>query len=92
MYGNKIIKRDKRSFEYYKLVVEKLNNNSDFWNIPFENLERWEKINNGLESAQKEWKYILANKTREEIIEILCSMDENAIRLRKSAPWPPRQD
>jgi hypothetical protein len=90
-YSTKIMDRQQlsnlRSIETHRVISEKLESNPNLWNRPVQNLERWEKIRGKLLPAHQEWKIILESKTKDEILELMRSPEENSIRLRSSSPF-----
>lgn len=78
---------DERSIAMHKVIAKKLRNNPALWDIPKQNIIRWKKMRDKLPPALIEWEYILRNKTKAQILFILESSSEDAIRLRSSSPF-----
>jgi len=78
---------DERSIALHQEVAEKLRRNPVLWDIPRKNLERWKQLQDGLSRALEEWERILQQKNQEQILALLESDSEEAIRLRSSSPF-----
>jgi len=78
---------DERSIALHQEVAEKLRRNPALWDIPRKNLERWKQLQDGLSRALEEWDDIFRQKNKEQILALLGSDSEEAIRLRSSSPF-----
>lgn len=76
-----------RSRALHQEIAKKLRLDADLWDVPIKNLENWIKMKPALHPALMEWKDILSHNTMEEILSILESNSEEAIRLRSSSPF-----
>ena len=78
---------DERSRILHKEISKKLKSNPDLWDIPKNNLIKWKKTRGKLAPALIEWDHILNRQTIEQILSILESSSEEAVRLRSSSPF-----
>jgi hypothetical protein len=78
---------DKRSQALHSKIAEKLRVHPELWTILEENIQRWEQKMGGLPPALYEWSCILHTYSKEEILTLLESSSEEAIRLRSSSPF-----
>lgn len=78
---------DERSIALHKEIAAKLRSNPALWDIPRRNLERWKKLQDGLSRPLAEWERLLQQKNKEQILALLESDSEEAIRLRSSSPF-----
>ncbi|OGC02266.1 hypothetical protein A2V82_16605 [candidate division KSB1 bacterium RBG_16_48_16] len=76
-----------RSIALHREIVKKLKNNPKLWDIPQKNIEKWKKQRGRLVPAFIEWENILENNKKEQILFILESDSEEAVRLRSSSPF-----
>jgi hypothetical protein len=76
-----------RSIALHREIAKKLKNNPKLWDIPQKNIEKWKKQRGRLIPAFMEWENILENNKREQILFILESDSEEAVRLRSSSPF-----
>ena len=78
---------NERSRMLHKEIAKKLKSNPDLWDIPKNNLIKWKKTRGKLAPALIEWDHILNRQTIEQILSILESSSEEAVRLRSSSPF-----
>lgn len=78
---------EKRSLALHREIVRKLRNNPVLWRVPEENLLKWKAKSDHLSPALQEWEHILKTQSHEQILDILESTDEDAVRLRSSSPF-----
>lgn len=78
---------DERSKMLHKEIAKKLENNPRLWDIPKNNIIKWQKGGRKLTPAFIEWEHILKTKTRKQILAILLSGSEESTRLRSSSPF-----
>ena len=78
---------DERSRMLHKEISKKLKSNPSLWDIPKNNLMKWKKGSGKLAPALIEWDHILNTTTKEQILSILESSSEEAVRLRSSSPF-----
>lgn len=78
---------DERSIALHKEIADKLRSNPALWDIPRKNLERWKQLQDGFSRPLEEWERILHQENREQILALLESDSEEAIRLRSSSPF-----
>jgi hypothetical protein len=78
---------EERSYALHRKIARRLKENPDLWDIPKENLAKWEKRSGKLSPAYIEWKNLLAKKDKRQILDILEDRSEEAIRLRSSSPF-----
>lgn len=84
---NRHQRAEQRSRMLHIQVAGKLRDHPDLWQIPWQNLLRWEKEMERLPPALSEWRQILQTLSREEILALLESDSEEALRLRSSSPF-----
>ena len=77
---------DERSRMLHREISKKLKSNPSLWDVPRNNLMKW-KGSGKLAPALIEWDRILNTKTKEQILSILESGSEEAVRLRSSSPF-----
>ena len=78
---------DERSQMLHKEISKKLKSNPSLWDIPKKNITKWKKSSGKLAPAFIEWDHILNTKTKKQIVSILESSSEEAVRLRSSSPF-----
>ncbi len=78
---------DLRSIALHQEIVKKLRSHPSLWAIPRNNLAKWKKMRGGLPPALVEWEKILTTHSKEQILSLLESESEEAIRLRSSSPF-----
>ena len=78
---------DERSITLHREIAKKLRTNSELWEIPKRNIDRWIIKRGRLPPATREWKRILDTNTKEQILLILESNSEESARLRSSSPF-----
>ena len=78
---------DKRSRMLHREISKKLKSNPILWDIPRNNLMKWKKSSGNLAPAFIEWDHILNTTTKEQILSILESSSEEAVRMRSSSPF-----
>ena len=78
---------DLRSRVLHQEIVKKLRSDPELWNIPCNNLTKWKKINRWLAPALTEWERILNTYPKDQILSLLESDSEEAVRLRSSSPF-----
>ena len=78
---------NERSRMLHQEIAKKLKSNPILWDIPRNNLMKWKKSSGKLAPAFIEWGHILNTKTKKQILSILESSSEEAVRLRSSSPF-----
>lgn len=78
---------DERSRVFHASIAAKLRAQPELWDIPQQNLQRWEREMHGLPPALSEWRRILQTSSREKVLSLLESPSEEAARLRSSTPF-----
>ena len=78
---------DERSMELHREIAKKLRTDPTLWDIPKDNIAKWERGRGRLTPALREWDHILNTNTKEQILSILESDSEESIRLRSSSPF-----
>jgi hypothetical protein len=76
---------DRRSLALHSAVATKLEADATVIALARRNVERWSREHGS--PAIAEWKRILDEAPVSEIVRLLRSTDENAIRLRQSSPF-----
>ncbi len=84
---NRHQRADERSRAFHARIAAKLRVHPELWDIPRQNLQRWEDEMHGLPPALSEWRHILQMVSREKVLALLESPSEEAIRLRSSTPF-----
>lgn len=75
---------DRRSLMMHRIIAERLRASPELINVARENLARW---NCPERAPWREWCAILSSQTVEEIASLIGRGDEDACRLRQSAPF-----
>ncbi len=78
---------DERSKALHREIAKKLRSNPRLWSVPKSNIERWKRERKGLMPAVAEWKDILDELSKEQILALLESDSEESARLRSSSPF-----
>lgn len=78
---------DKRSHALHSKIAEKLRTHPELWTLVEQNIQRWAHNMKGLPPALYEWSRILHTFSKEEILSLLESPSEEAVRLRSSSPF-----
>lgn len=78
---------DLRSIALHQEIVKKLRSNPALWAIPQKKLVRWKKNRSWLAPALTEWERILNTYPKDQILSLLESDSEEAVRLRSSSPF-----
>lgn len=78
---------DLRSIALHQEIVKKLRSDPELWNIPRKNLDRWKKMKGWMSPALIEWERILTSYPEDQILSLLESDSEEAVRLRSSSPF-----
>ncbi len=78
---------DERSKALHTEIAKKLRNSPELWNIPKNNIRRWKEERKTVIPAIREWEHILNEYSREQILAVLESDSEEAVRLRSSSPF-----
>lgn len=78
---------DIRSIALHKEIAKKLKSNPALWAIAKKNLARWKKMNDWLPPALIEWERILNTYPKDQILSLLESDSDEAVRLRSSSPF-----
>lgn len=84
---NRQQRADQRSQAFHIRIAALLRAQPELWNIPAQNMERWEREMGKLPAALTEWHTLLHTRSRQEILRLLESDSEEAKRLRASSPF-----
>jgi hypothetical protein len=84
---NRQQRADERSRVFHVEIAAKLRAHPELWDIPRQNLQRWEHKMHGLPPALREWRRILQTMPHEKVLSLLESPSEEATRLRSSTPF-----
>lgn len=77
---------DRRSLELDQLIAEKLRRDPALLKVAHDNLDRW-MSKHGPHPTLLEWKELLNTRSFEQVLDLLCSWDEEARWLRQSSPF-----
>lgn len=78
---------EERSLALHREIARKLRDNPALWQIPKENLLKWKERSGYQPPALWEWEHLLNTQSHEQILGILESDTEDAVRLRSSSPF-----
>ena len=82
---------DRRSLALHREIAKMLEKDPSLIKAALNNIRRWvesyKKSGSPLPESLKEWSYILAKESRNEIIRLLRARSEKAKRLRQSSPF-----
>ena len=78
---------ENRSLELHREIVKRLQVEPELWNIPLQNIDRWQKQDGGLKQSHLVWKTILTTLPHEEIIKLLLSKSQRSTQLRSCTPF-----
>ncbi len=78
---------EERSLALHREIARKLRDNPVLWQIPKENLLKWKGRSGYPSPALLEWEQILKTQSHEQILGLLESNTEDAVRLRSSSPF-----
>jgi hypothetical protein len=78
---------DERSLALHLAIADKLLGQPQLWEIPSQNLLRWQLQMGQLPPALQEWKHVLNTWSRDHILALLKESSQSATRLRSSSPF-----
>jgi len=78
---------DERSLALHLAIADKLLGQPQLWEIPSQNLSRWQMQMGQLPPALQEWKQVLTTWSRDHVLALLKESSQFATRLRSSSPF-----